>query len=120
MRDFPPLVHAYSDGGPTGAPSRDEVFADPDLRGPKRFLVWLLRQQWQVVALACVVSMLEWLPGSVGPYVIGKIIDDGIRAGDTPTTVGLLLVLLGLVLLGAGAGVVYHTLVVRSWLIGMY
>ncbi len=119
MHDFPPLVHAYSDG-PAGAPERRELFRHPDLRGPKRFLVWLLRQQWRVVAAACLVSMVEWLPGSVGPYVIGRTIDDGIRAGDPGTTVRLLLVLLGLVLLGVGAGVVYHTLVVRSWLIGMY
>ncbi|SDV02638.1 ABC-type multidrug transport system, ATPase and permease component [Microlunatus sagamiharensis] len=119
MHDFPPLVHAYSDGA-AGAPERGELFRHPDLRGPKRFLVWLLRQQWQVLAVACLVSMLEWLPGSVGPYVIGRVIDDGIRAGDSQTTVRLLLVLLGLVLLGVGAGVVYHTLVVRSWLIGMY
>ena len=64
--------------------------------------------------------MLEWLPGSVGPYVIGRVIDSGIRADDPAVTVRLLLVLLGLVLLGVAAGVLYHALVVRSWLIGMY
>ena len=119
MHDFPPLVHAYSaEQGTT--PERGEIFAHPDLRGPKRFLLWLLGQQWQVIAVACLVSVLEWLPGSVGPYVIGRIIDSGIRAGDAGLTVRLLLVLLGLVLLGVGAGVLYHAMVVRSWLIGMY
>ncbi|GAA3567928.1 ABC transporter ATP-binding protein [Microlunatus spumicola] len=119
MHDFPPLVHAYSAEQAEG-PRPGEIFAHPDLRGPKRFLLWLLRQQWQVVGVACLVSVLEWLPGSVGPYVIGRVIDSGIRAGDVGVTIRLLLVLLGLVLLGVGAGVLYHALVVRSWLIGMY
>jgi ABC-type multidrug transport system fused ATPase/permease subunit len=120
MHDFPPLVHAYAADQRGRAPERDELFAHPDLRGPKRFLIWLLRQQWQVLAVACGVSVLEWLPGSVGPYVIGRVIDSGIRPGDAGVTVRLLLVLLALVLLGVGAGVLYHALVVRSWLIGMY
>jgi ABC-type multidrug transport system fused ATPase/permease subunit len=120
MHDFPPLVHAYEADQRGRSPERGELFAQPDLRGPKRFLVWLLRQQWQVLAVACGVSVLEWLPGSVGPYVIGRVIDSGIRAGDVGVTVRLLLVLLALVLLGVGAGVLYHALVVRSWLIGMY
>jgi len=119
MHDFPPLVHAYSAEQGEG-PRPGEAFAHPDLRGPKRFLLWLLRQQWQVIAVACGVSVLEWLPGSVGPYVIGRVIDTGIRPGDVGVTVRLLLVLLALVLLGVGAGVLYHALVVRSWLIGMY
>lgn len=125
MYDFPPLVHAYeaeqSGQGRDGqARERGELFAEPDLRGPKRFLLWLLGQQWQVIAVSCLVSVLEWLPGSVGPYVIGRVIDSGIRTGDVGVTVRLLLVLLALVLLGVVAGVLYHTLVVRSWLIGMY
>ena len=120
MDDFPPLVRAYEADHRERTPGRDERFARPDLRGPKRFLLWLLRQQWRVIAVACVVSVLEWLPGSVGPYVIGRVIDDGIRPGDVGVTVRLLLVLLALVLLGVGAGVAYHALVVRSWLIGMY
>src|SRR4051794_18904143 len=120
MYDFPPLVHAYEAGHRPGSRRRGELFSDPDLRGPKRFLLWLLREQWPVLAAACLVSVLEWLPGSVGPYVIGRVIDDGIQADDPGVTVRLLLVLLALVLLGVLAGVLYHTLVVRSWLIGMY
>lgn len=121
MDDFPPLVHAFSaDAGDRLLGRRRELFADPDLRGPKRFLLWMLAQQWQVLLAACLVSVLEWLPGSVGPYVIGRVIDSGIRAGEPAVTVRLLLVLLALVLLGVAAGVLYHTLVVRSWLIGMY
>src|ERR1700712_4037486 len=120
MHDFPPLVHAYEAGQRERPPQRGELFAHPDLRGPKRFLLWLLRQQWQGIAVACALGVLEWLPGSVGPYVIGRVIDSGIRPGDVGVTVRLLLVLLALVLLGVGAGGLYHALVVRSWLIGMY
>ena len=93
MYDFPPLVHAYSaDRGTEDGPrEREELFAHPDLRGPKRFLLWLLRQQWPLLAVTCLVSVVEWLPGSVGPYVVGRVIDTGVRAGDTATTVRLLL-----------------------------
>ncbi len=120
MHDFPPLVHAYEAGDDARRVERGELFAHPDLRGPKRFLLWLLGQQRHVIAVSCLVSVVEWLPGSVGPWVIGRVIDAGIRSGDPGTTVRLLLVLLALVLLGVAAGVLYHTLVVRAWLIGMY
>ncbi len=84
------------------------------------FLLWLMWQQAPLLALSSLVSVVEWLPGSVGPYVIGKIVDNGIRAGDLGTVGWLSLIMLGLVLAGVAAGVLGHTLVVRGWLVGMY
>ncbi len=123
MHDFPPAVPAF-DGAHSPAPDhrrrwrRD--FTDPDTRSPVRFLGWLLWQQGPLLALSSLVSVIQWLPGSVGPYVVGRIIDDGVRARDLGTVGWLSLIMLGLVLAGVGAGVLGHTLVVRGWLVGMY
>ena len=51
-----------------------------------RFLGWLLWQQLPVLVLSSLISVVEWLPGSVGPYIVGKIVDDGnhaARPGDS-------------------------------------
>ena len=130
MQDFPPQVSAYGSPastllpGPSGGPLRRRLpardFSQPNTGSPARFLGWLLWQQFPLLALSALTAVLEWLPGSVGPYVVGKIVDDGITARDLDAVVRLSLVMLGLVLIGVGAGVANHTLVVRSWLIGMY
>ena len=130
MRDFPPLVAEPQspltpDAGASGSrvrmrARRKGAFAHPDTRSPARFLVWLLAQQRPVLVVSALTSVLEWLPGALGPYVIGRIVDEGIVARDLGRVLELGAVLLGLVLVGVTAGVLNHTLVVRSWLIGMY
>ena len=136
MHDFPPVVPDFEDtaaapspAGRTavasrpGAPSRPRHrrdFSHPDTRSPARFLGWLLAQQLDTVVVLAFVTVLQWLPGAVGPYVVGRIIDDGITARDLGTVGRWSLVLLGLVLVGAAAGVLSHTLIVRAWLVGMY
>nr|WP_294690626.1 ABC transporter ATP-binding protein [uncultured Friedmanniella sp.] len=137
MHDFPPVVPDFEDtaavatpstarttaGGPVGAPwdrhGRGD-FSRPDTRSPARFLLWLLRQQRSAVVLLTGITVLQWLPGAVGPYVVGRIIDDGIRARDLGTVGWLSAWLLGLMVVGAVAGVLSHTLIVRTWLVGMY
>jgi ABC-type multidrug transport system fused ATPase/permease subunit len=66
------------------------------------------------------VTVLQWLPGALGPYIVGRIIDDGVTVRDLGVVSRLCAVLLGLVLLGAVAGVLSHTLIVRTWLVAMY
>jgi ABC-type bacteriocin/lantibiotic exporter with double-glycine peptidase domain len=130
MRDFPPLVadldqpHTPGPEGPksgvrTRAPRRG-VFADPDTRSPARFLSWLLGQQWPVILVSAVTAVLEWVPGAIGPYLIGRIVDEGITARDLGRVGELALILFGFVVIGVTAGVLNHTIVVRTWLIGMY
>ncbi len=130
MRDFPPLVadleasptpghHGPQLRGRTPAP-RPGTFANPDTRSPARFLVWLLAQQRLVLFVSAMTAVLEWVPGAIGPYVIGRIVDEGITARDLSRVGELGLILFGLVLIGVTAGVLNHTVVVRSWLIGMY
>ena len=139
MRDFPPLVADFDSpltpgqdrpgsgvrrglrtrGGSERRPLRG-VFADPDTRSPARFLRWLLAQQRPILFASALTAVLEWLPGAVGPYVVGLIVDQGITARDLGRVGELALVSLGLVLVGVSAGVLNHTFVVRAWLIGMY
>src|SRR5918997_5587189 len=128
MRDFPPLV-AELESTPTSGPGPKRrgrtrtprgTFADPDTRSPARFLGWLLAQQRLGLFVSAVTAVLEWVPGAIGPYVIGRIVDEGITARDLGRVGELSLILFGLVLIGVTAGVLNHTVVVRSWLIGMY
>ncbi len=127
MHDFPPVVPEFiataaTDGSAprTAAGGRAPNFGDPDTRSPSRYLWWLLRQQWPLLVVLCVLAMLQWLPGAVGPYLVGQIIDQGILGGDRAAVWRYAAGLLGLALLGVAAGVLGHTLVVRSWLIAMY
>jgi ABC-type multidrug transport system fused ATPase/permease subunit len=99
-------------------PSRD--FSHPDTRSGPRFLGWLLWQQFPVLLLSSLISVIEWLPGSVGPYLVGKIVDDGIIPHDLATVGKLSLIMFGLVIAGIIASVLSHTVVVRTWLVAMY
>ena len=134
MHDFPPLVPDFR--GQTFARTplatrrrRAGVRSAPAQRGTSptrtpaagiRFLGWLLWQQLPVLLLSSLISVIEWLPGSVGPYLVGKIVDEGIIPRDLATVGRLSLIMFGLVLVGIIAGVLSHTLVVRTWLVAMY
>ena len=127
MRDFPPVVPEFtSTTAPVGSDRRDgasaqaQTFAHPDTRSATRYLWWLLRQQWGLLVLLCFLAMLQWLPGAVGPYLVGQIIDQGLLGGDWSAVWRYAAGLLGLALLGVAAGVLGHTYIVRSWLIAMY
>jgi ABC-type multidrug transport system fused ATPase/permease subunit len=114
MRDFPPSVTVFSTlPGETPTPA-------PDLRSPARFLLWLLRQQAGVVAGAALVGALWQLPLAVGPWIVGRAVDEGILAGSPSATLQWAGLLLLVTLIGAGCGIAMHTLVVRSWLIALY
>jgi ABC-type multidrug transport system fused ATPase/permease subunit len=114
MRDFPPSFITFLPG------ADGEVATQPDTRSPGAFLRWHLRQQPGVIAAATFVGFLWQLPLTLGPFLVGKAVDDGILAGsftDLLRWAGLL----GLVTVtGALFGIAMHTLVVRSWLIALY
>lgn len=114
MQDFPPQVsafHTLPDETPTSA---------PDLRSPARFLLWHLRRQADVVATATFLGVLWQLPLTVGPWLVGRAVDEGILARSAPATAAYAGLLLLVALLGAASGIAMHTLVVRSWLIALY
>lgn len=110
MRDFPPTVTAWTPGST----------AVPDTRSPRRLLGWLLGQQWDLVLAGCVVSLLWMLPAALTPWVLGRAIDEGIVPHDTARVLLWAGVLLLITVVGAASGIVYHTVVVRSWLIAAY
>ncbi len=110
MHDFPPRVDAYT----PAETSR------PDTRSPASFLVWLLRVQWDVVALLGVTGLVWFLPGALSPLLLGKAIDSGVLHGDMWATLGWAGVLTLVIVVGAAAGIANHTYVVRGWLIALY
>ena len=133
MHDFPPLVpdlagldsSAYTTSTRRGQvvvrrrlPTRD--FTNPETRSGARFLGWLLWQQLPALVLTSLISVVEWLPGSIGPYIVGKIVDEGIVPHDMTTVLRLSSIMFGLVITGIIASVLGHTMVVRTWLVAMY
>ena len=65
MQDFPPRVRTFVSGD--GSPAE----ADPDTRSPGAFLRWMLAQQWKVIALSTLSSLLWFLPMTLGPWIFG-------------------------------------------------
>ena len=118
MRDFPPTTTAFLPG-PEGADTglRPTV---PDTRSPAAFLRWHLGQQRWVIAASCSLAFLWQLPLTVGPWLVGRAVDEGILAGSTPDLLAWSGMLLAVTLVGAGCGIALHTMVVRGWLIALY
>ncbi|MGI8869112.1 MAG: ABC transporter transmembrane domain-containing protein [Mycobacteriales bacterium] len=110
MRDFPPVVDAYS----------ASATAEPDTRTPGAFLRWLLRDQADVLTGNAVAGVLWYIPPTVGPFLLGKAIDKGILPGSTSGTLFWGLALLIVTMAGAMCGMLFHTMAVRGWLIALY
>jgi len=114
MRDFPPEITTfYSAAGRKPGPA-------PDTRSPAAFLRWTLRLQWPVIALSTLFAVLWQLPLTVGPLLFGKAVDHGIVVHSTSGTLYWASLLLLVTVIGALFGIAQHTLVVRTWLIGLY
>jgi ABC-type multidrug transport system fused ATPase/permease subunit len=114
MQDFPPRIATFFTG------TNDAPSPDPDTRTPAAFLRWMLRQQWRVIALSSLACLLWLLPQTFGPYIFGRAVDQGILASSTTDLLKWSGVMLAVVVVGGVFGVVFHTLVVRSWLISLY
>ncbi|MBM7799070.1 ABC-type bacteriocin/lantibiotic exporter with double-glycine peptidase domain [Microlunatus panaciterrae] len=80
----------------------------------------MVRQQADVVITGAFVGILWFLPGSVGPFLVGRAVDQGITGGSTEALLKWCLLLLLIVLVGGVFGIVMHTFAVRSWLIALY
>jgi ABC-type multidrug transport system fused ATPase/permease subunit len=114
MQDFPPRTATFFSGS-DAAPS-----PDPDTRTPAAFLRWVLGQQKALIALSSLCYALWFLPMTLGPWIFGRAVDDGIVGGSAAALLGWAALLLGVVVIGAVFGIVSHTLVVRTWLVGLY
>ncbi|HLS64344.1 MAG TPA: ABC transporter ATP-binding protein [Ruania sp.] len=122
MQDFPPEVPAYPTSSAaaeaSGSRGRDRSF--PDTRSPARFLLWLLGRQKDVLLAVFAAGTLVFLPGALGPYLVGRAVDEGITAGSMSGLLTWSLILLGVIAVGAGVGVAMHTFAVRGWLLALY
>lgn len=114
MLDFPPPISTFWSGGTAHREG------SPDTRSPVRFLWWMLDQQRGVIAVALAFGILWQLPLTVGPWVFGRAVDQGIVPGDAAATAYWALVMLAITLIAAAFGIALHTIVVRSWLISLY
>ncbi len=112
MRDFPPDIRAYTDTGRAG----DE----PDTRSPRAFLRWMVVQQGRLFWFGLFVALIWMVPQTLGPWIVGRAIDTGIVAGNSAETVKWVVVLAVVTVAGALSGVVFHTVIVREWLIALY
>ena len=110
MQDFPPDIRAYS--------ARDG--ADPDTRSPRHFLWWLVRFHGSLAVFGVLVALSWLLPQVLGPWMVGRAIDQGIIAGDAASTLQWVLLLTLVAVLGGLSGMLYHTVIVREFLISIY
>jgi ABC-type multidrug transport system fused ATPase/permease subunit len=115
MRDYPPLVTAWTD---RSAGASDPTV--PDTRSPGRLLWWFVRNQGLLFAVCALLSLTWVLPAATAPWILGRAVDEGIVPGDTARLGVWVLALLAVTVIGAGSGVLYHTMVVRSWLVALY
>ena len=87
----------------------------PDTRSPVRLLLWVGRHQIPTLVAGVVFGILWMVAQAFMPFAIGQAID-GIVAGDNSTLVTWVLVLLGLGITQAVAGVMRHRNAVFNWL----
>jgi len=120
MRDFPPLVETFWSSPSQAAAGVPGTGALPDTRSPVRFLWWVVRRQPDVVVVSLLFGILWQLPLTVGPWIFGRAVDEGIVPGDASTVAMWGAALLLVTLAGAVFGIALHTVVVRGWLIALY
>src|SRR5689334_489194 len=92
----------------------------PDSRSATRFLVWLANQSRPTLAAGIALGVVWMVAQALAPAAIGKAIDDGLTARDPDALVTWGLVLLGLGVLQAVAGVLRHRCAVYNWLAAAY
>jgi ABC-type multidrug transport system fused ATPase/permease subunit len=88
----------------------------PDTRSPARFLVWVGRHQVWTLAAGVLFGILWMVAQALMPFTIGRAIEDGIVDRDNAALALWTLVLLGLGVLQAFAGIMRHRMAVFNWL----
>ncbi|MGV1029986.1 MAG: ABC transporter ATP-binding protein, partial [Dermatophilaceae bacterium] len=94
-------------------------YADPGtpvLTSPARFLGWVGRGQWRVLALAMAWGIVWMVSQALVPATVSRAIDRGVIGGDSEQLLVWSLAVLGLGLLTAVTGMVRHRYAVLSWM----
>ncbi|MEU7906121.1 ABC transporter ATP-binding protein [Actinoplanes sp. NPDC049118] len=92
----------------------------PDDRSATRYLGWLARRTWVSVSGGIVLAIVWMLCQALVPAIIGHAVDAGLTGRDGRALVTWCLVLFGVGLVQAGAGVTRHRFAVFSWLAAAY
>jgi ABC-type multidrug transport system fused ATPase/permease subunit len=92
----------------------------PDDRSATRYLGWLARRTWSSITGAVLFGILWMICQTLAPAIIGRAIDAGLTDRDFGALLNWSLVLLGVGLVQAAAGVTRHRLAVFNWLAGAY
>ncbi|MEO7059422.1 MAG: ABC transporter ATP-binding protein [Lapillicoccus sp.] len=88
----------------------------PDLRSPLHFLGWIGRGQWRTLSVAIFFGVVWMVGQALFPAAMSRAIDEGIVGRDSAALIRWSLVLLGLGIISAGAGVMRHRMAVTNWL----
>ncbi len=115
MSLFPPLVTAYS-----SRVRSPRLRAEASTRTPSGFLVWLMAAQAPLIAAGAAVGAVSFLPGVLGPWIVGRAIDSGVVHGDTRAAFWWAGLLLATVAVSVVAQIGEHTANVSGWLVAMY
>ncbi|MFF3373077.1 ABC transporter ATP-binding protein [Streptomyces sp. NPDC002680] len=70
------MIDAYEDPG------------TPDSRGPARYLLWLVRQQWRRCAVGALLGSTWTTLMALTPYLLSRAVDDGLEPGDQAVLAG--------------------------------
>ncbi|GAB3669716.1 ABC transporter ATP-binding protein [Actinocorallia lasiicapitis] len=92
----------------------------PDHRGPWRYLGWIARNQLHVIVPGMFLGIAWMGSQAFMPFVLGKAIDDGLKAKDAGALVAWSLALLALGLGQTVAGMFRHRFAVQNWLSAAY
>ncbi len=92
----------------------------PDVRSPGRYLWWVARGQLPTVLGGMTFGIIWMVAQSVMPAIIGRAIDEGVRAEDMNRLWMWAALLFGVGVLQAGAGIFRHRFAVQNWLIAAY
>lgn len=92
----------------------------PDTRSPARYLWWVACGQWPTIIGGVTFGTIWMVAQSVMPAIIGKAIDAGVTKNDMGQVWLWGMVLLGVGIIQAAAGIVRHRFAVANWLIGAY
>ena len=92
----------------------------PDLRSASRFLLrvaWL--QRWTVLG-GMAFGILWMTSQALVPYVLGRIVDDGIAARDAEALRGWVLVLVALAVVQGWAAITRHRFAAANWILAAF
>ncbi|MEU4566773.1 ABC transporter ATP-binding protein [Micromonospora sp. NPDC023956] len=92
----------------------------PDCRSAARFLIWLANRSRPTLVAGIGLGIVWMVAQALAPAAIGRAIDAGLTARDADALLTWGLVLLGLGVLQAVAGVLRHRCAVYNWLAAAY